>query len=83
MEDIYILHLIWSLFNECKNKGKSLFCLLTSYEACCCKLAGQGQAESQARSDKNVHNSRLCSEFSKITQIMQEIIMELKHRGDS
>ena len=53
-----------------------------SYKACCCKLSGQG-GQSLAPSDKNVHNSRLCSEFSKITQIMQEIIMEKKERGDS
>ena len=48
-----------------------------SYKACCCKLSGQA-GQSLAPSDKNVHNSRLCSEFSKITQIMQEIIMEKK-----
>ena len=53
-----------------------------SYKACCCKLSGQA-GQSLAPSDKNVHNSRLCSEFSKITQIMQEIIVEKKERGDS
>ena len=68
MEDIYILRTFNStyvIFIQCK----SLFCLLTSYEACCCKLAGR---ESGPQRQK-------CAQFTFMLRIFQNYPNHARH----